>query len=85
MSNFVIKGKCDDVIAKLKTTLAANDAQFNAKLNAIFQPAPAPKSPPKRAAKPPEKPAAGSSANEWGKATSRKRPDGGSMRSRLRG
>jgi hypothetical protein len=41
LTTFKITGDCDEVCAKLKTTLEANDAGFNANLNAMFNP-PAP-------------------------------------------
>jgi hypothetical protein len=79
VANFTIKGDGDDVAAQLKAKLEADDAQFNAQLNAIFGTAPEPKSPPKPAAISP-----GPSINGWGDMTSRQKPGGGSMRSRLR-
>jgi hypothetical protein len=81
VANFIIKGDSDEVTAQLKAKLEANDAQFNAQLNAIFKNAPAPQSPPSPAA-----PAGPShTTSGWGDTTSRKPPSGGgSMRSRLR-
>jgi hypothetical protein len=76
VANFTIKGGCDEVNAQLKAKLEADDAQFNAQLNAIFGSAPAPQSPPK--------PAANSPTDGWGHSTSRKKPDSSGMRSRLR-
>jgi hypothetical protein len=83
VANFTLKGDCDDVAAQLKAKLEADDAQFNAQLSAMFGSATEPQSQPKAAAKP----AVNSptrSANGWGDATSRKKPDGGSKLSRLR-
>ena len=85
MANFTIKGDCDEVIAKLKKALEANDAKFNAQVEAIFKRTPKPAG--KSAAAP--KPASATAADRpyvsggWGNSTSRK--PSGSMRSRLRG
>jgi hypothetical protein len=79
VANFTIKGDSDELAAQLKAKLEANDAQFNAQLDAIFKPAPA--------AKPEPAPAApvGPSANGLGDTTGRKTPNRASMHSRLRG
>jgi hypothetical protein len=82
----IIKGDCDEAIVKLRDTLRAHDAKFDAQVAAIFKPAAKPAA--KRAAA--SKPAAAAPAGKakgsagWGSATSRK-PSGGSMRSHLRG
>ena len=96
MTNFTTKGNFDEVTAQLKKKLDADDAQFNAQLNAIFKPPPAAKAAGKsehakpQAAKPaaPQASKTQASKKEWSSLT--RRPDGsggggGSMRSRLRG
>jgi hypothetical protein len=45
VSSFIIKGDCDDVLAKLKTTLKAQDAKFDANLQSQFK---APATPPRQ-------------------------------------
>jgi prephenate dehydrogenase len=81
VANFTIKGDCDEVTAQLKAKLEANDAQFNAQLDAIFKSTPAAKQEPAAAAPAPPS----NSTSGWGDTTSRKPPNGGSMHSRLRG
>jgi hypothetical protein len=82
VANFTIKGDSDELAAQLKAKLEANDAQFNAQLDAIFKSAPAAKPEPAPAA--PVAPA-GPPASGLSNTTSRKPPNGGSMHSRLRG
>jgi hypothetical protein len=89
VANVIIKGDCDDAIAKLRGSLRANDAKFDAQLAAMF------KSTPKSAAKSeevrpqatkPAAPQASKNKKEWASLT--RRPDGdgsgGSKRSSLR-
>ena len=64
MPSYIIKGDCDDALAKLKTTLKAQDAKFEATLQSQFKspaapprpfkpaPAPAPTPPQKAGAAP---------------------------------
>lgn len=79
MSNFTIKGKsCEEATAELKAKLEANDAQFNAQLEALFKPAAQQQSAPA-----PAEPS--SETTGWANSTGRKRPGDGSMHSRLRG
>jgi hypothetical protein len=79
VANFTIKGDSDELAAQLKAKLEANDAQFNAQLDAIFKSAPAAKPEPAPAA-PAGPPASGS-----GDIASRKPPNRDPMHSRLRG
>ena len=77
MANFTIKGDGDEVAAQLKAKFDADDAQFNAQLDAMFKTTSAP---------PKQQPAAATpsqSTSGWGDTTSRKPTNGGSMRSRL--
>lgn len=79
MSNFIIKGKsCDEATAELKAKLEANDAHFNAQLDALFKPAGQQQSAPAPAGPSQE-------TSGWANSTGRKRPGKGSMHSRLRG
>ena len=82
----IIKGDCDDAIAKLRDTLRANDAAFDAKLAAMFKSAPKSTAKIEEAKPQATKPAPQASKKEWTSLT--RRPDdggsGGSMRSRLR-
>jgi hypothetical protein len=82
VANFTIKGDCDELTAQLKAKLEANDAQFNAQLDAIFKSAPAAKPEPAPAA--PAAPA-GPPASGSGDIASRKPPNRDPMHSRLRG
>jgi hypothetical protein len=79
VANFTIKGDSDELAAQLKAKLEANDAQFNAQLDAIFKSAPAAKPEPAPAAP------AGPSASGSGDTASRKPPNRDPMHSRLRG
>ena len=60
MSSFIIKGDCDDALAKLKSTLKAQDAKFDANLQSQFKLPAAPPRKPVAAAQPapPQKPVA---------------------------
>ena len=70
MPSFIIKGDCDDALAKLKSTLKAQDAKFEATLQSQFNlpaapprpvkpaPAPAPQQKPGTAPMPQHKPGA---------------------------
>ncbi|MBI4367697.1 MAG: hypothetical protein HY543_12880 [Deltaproteobacteria bacterium] len=60
---FVIKGDFEEASAKLKATLDANDARFNANLQTMFKPPP-----------PKDKPAAPAArtTDAWGTSTSRR-------------
>jgi hypothetical protein len=79
VTNFTIKGDSDELAAQLKAKLEANDAQFNAQLDAIFKSAPAAKPEPAPAAP------AGPSASGSGDTASRKPPNRDPMHPRLRG
>ena len=52
MPSYIIKGDCDDACAKLKTTLKAQDAKFDANLQAQFKSPAAPARKPVAAAPP---------------------------------
>lgn len=58
MPSFIIKGDCDDALAKLKSTLKAQDAKFEATLQSQFKSPAAPPRPVKPAPAPPQKPVA---------------------------
>lgn len=71
LANYIITGECDDVCAKLKTTLKAQDAKFDANLEAQFK---SPATPPRQfkpapTSMPPRKPVAAVAA-PTGKPTS---------------
>ena len=96
MPSYIIKGDCDDACAKLKTTLKAQDAKFEATLQSQFkspakpprpfQPAPAPMPP--RQPGPAFAALAGKPASATGSTTgsmlSSNRNSGDSVRGRLR-
>ncbi len=96
MPSYIIKGECDDACAKLKTTLKAQDAKFEATLQSQFkstqppprkfQPAPAPM--PQRQTGAAHVAPAGHAASVTGSTTgsmlSSKRGDDDSVRGRLR-
>jgi hypothetical protein len=77
MAHFVITGSVDETNARLKRALEANDARFNASLNALFK-----STPPRKPAAPAAAPAAGPH-NSVGWALGRK-GDSSSPRDRLR-
>ena len=52
MPSFIIKGDCDDALAKLKSTLKAQDAKFEATLQSQFNLPAAPPRPVKPAPSP---------------------------------
>ena len=94
MASFIITGNCDDACAKLKNTLRASDAGFNATLEAAFQTKANPVAKPvtKPVAAPPARQPVAAPADPragFGSGSSlsltRNRDDSGSMRSRLRG
>jgi len=60
VASYIIKGDCDDVLAKLKTTLKAQDAKFEATLQSQFNVPAAPPRKPVAAVQPtpPQKPVA---------------------------
>lgn len=45
MPSYIITGNCDDVLAKLKTTLKAHDAKFDANLQSQFKSTMTPRKP----------------------------------------
>jgi hypothetical protein len=81
---YTIKGECDDVCDKLKSTLEQQEAGFRASLNAMFKPA-----------KPAQKPASTAVAQKTAPRTGMlpsggpvnltRKGDDSQMRSRLRG
>jgi hypothetical protein len=77
LSKFTITGDANDVCARLKANLDAQDASFKANLGAMF------KSPPPRAAATPAATPATAQATSGGWSLATKR-NGGSARSRLR-
>ena len=95
--SYIIKGECDDALAKLKTTLKAQDAKFDANLQSQFKSTMTPRKPAAvapPAPMPPHKPGAayaapmGNSATATGSMTgamlSSKRDADDSVRGRLR-
>jgi len=99
VASFIITGNCDDVCARLKNTLRASDAGFDARLQATFktnakQPAKPVSPPPAKPVSPPparQRAAAAPAADArsgFGSGASlsltRRSDDAGNMRSRLR-
>lgn len=91
MPSYIITGNCDDACAKLKTTLRASDAGFDARLQATFKtkakPAAQPVMPqraPARSAAPAREAREGFGSGSSVSLT-RRADDGSNMRSRLRG
>jgi hypothetical protein len=92
--SYIIKGDCDDACAKLKTTLKAQDAKFEAALQSQFkspakpprplQPAPAPMHKPGAASVAPMGNSSSSTGSTTGSMLSSSRNTDDSVRGRLR-